>query len=353
MGLSASQARFLGLTARKTNVEYEGQQINQQRTALGNQTANYYNQMLGMSVPVPPAIDSFTKTVYTFNDGALSNSITSMIAQDSGIYNVSYLREWVDDFSVVSAASSVVTFAPADPDTNKDDAVATDFRIGSEQLATLGDDTDRTGAYWESLTAEEQAQLIEEEQAYEQLLDTKYGDSDWAVRYTQNTTTGAYVPQFYKVDDLRDAMYDADTSNTQSHIPAFTPGSEKKTEEIKNVSSRVEQDSTGRLINITLYPDYVDADNPGEGVSYALTTNTIADQEKYNDAMNQYEYEKYQYDQTINEINAKIAIIQSQDKNLELRLKQLDTEQNAIQTEMDAVTKVIQKNVETTFKTFG
>ena len=27
MGMAASQARFLGLTARKTNVEYEGQQI--------------------------------------------------------------------------------------------------------------------------------------------------------------------------------------------------------------------------------------------------------------------------------------------------------------------------------------
>ena len=37
MGLAATQARYLGLTARKTNVEFEGQQINQQRTALANQ----------------------------------------------------------------------------------------------------------------------------------------------------------------------------------------------------------------------------------------------------------------------------------------------------------------------------
>ena len=34
MGLAASQARFLGLTARKSGVEYQGQQIKQQRTAL-------------------------------------------------------------------------------------------------------------------------------------------------------------------------------------------------------------------------------------------------------------------------------------------------------------------------------
>ncbi len=69
--------------------------------------------------------------------------------------------------------------------------------------------------------------------------------------------------------------------------------------------------------------------------------------------MNQYEYDKYEYDQSIQNINAKIEIIQSEDKNLELRLKQLDTEQAAIQTEMDAVQKVIEKNTESTFKTFG
>ena len=64
MGMAASQARFLGLTARKTNVEYEGQQINQQRTALSNETASYYTDLLGMSVPVPPSIEDYTKTVY-------------------------------------------------------------------------------------------------------------------------------------------------------------------------------------------------------------------------------------------------------------------------------------------------
>ena len=91
MGMAASQARFLGLTARKTNVEYEGQQINQQRTTLSNQSANYYNQLLGMQVPVPPSVADYTKTVYTFQDGALTNSISSMIAQSDGKYLISYV----------------------------------------------------------------------------------------------------------------------------------------------------------------------------------------------------------------------------------------------------------------------
>ena len=46
-------------------------------------------------------------------------------------------------------------------------------------------------------------------------------------------------------------------------------------------------------------------------------------------------------------------MIQQQDRTLELRLKQLDTEQNALKTELEAVKKVIENNVETTFKTFA
>ena len=56
---------------------------------------------------------------------------------------------------------------------------------------------------------------------------------------------------------------------------------------------------------------------------------------------------------TINDINAQTEIIQQQDRTLELRLKQLDTEQNALNTELEAVKKVIETNVEATFKTFA
>ena len=111
MGMAASQARFLGLTARKSNVEYEGQQINQQRTTLANQSANYYNDLLGMSVPTPPSVDSYTKTVYTFNDGALTNTITALMYDsqaNDGTYKVSYLSQYEDDFAPVAASTSVV-----------------------------------------------------------------------------------------------------------------------------------------------------------------------------------------------------------------------------------------------------
>ncbi len=392
MGMAASQARFLGLTARKNNVEFEGQQINQQRTTLSNQSANYYNNLLGMAVPVPPSVDDYTKTVYTFEDGALTNQITAMMSQPNGDYTISYLRQWTDDFSVVSANTSIVN-------SNADKTV---FKVGAVSLREMSKDNDFTytikntpdaatgttayynpkdkkyyanknftgnpintdgktiefnikDEYLQDLSPDQRAQLKNEETAYIDLLKNKYGsDSEYMVRYIKNTTTGEYEPNFYKKTDLTGANYD-DNGNSLSNINCYKIGSETKSEEVKALKGcRVEKDSSGRYINIKI-PAYDANGNPdiNKGVTYALTTSTTTDQAAYEDAMNQYEYEKYEYDQAIQEINAKIEIVQSQDKNLELRLKQLDTEQKAISTEIDAVSQVIQKNTESSFKTFG
>ena len=77
MGMAASQARYLGLAARKTNCEYQGQQINQARTALANQSAELWNQMLGLSVPTVPDQTNYTRTQYSFTDG--QNSMKFLI----------------------------------------------------------------------------------------------------------------------------------------------------------------------------------------------------------------------------------------------------------------------------------
>ena len=172
------------------------------------------------------------------------------------------------------------------------------------------------------------------------------GNDNWLVKYTKNESTGAYVPTFYNESVLAGATYDT-TNTSVSYIGAYTKGSAPVSEEIKGVTAFMEQDATGRYINITM------EDASGNLTTYSLTTSTVTDDDAYNDAMNQYEYDKAQYDQDIQEINAKIEIIQTEDKDLEIRLKQLDTEQDAISNEMDAVTKVIEKNVESSFKTFG
>jgi hypothetical protein len=346
MGMAASQARFLGLTARKTNTEYEGQQVNQQRTMLANKSANYYNDLLGMTVPTPPSVEDYTKTTYTFNDGALENTINSMIAQSNGLFLVSYTRTWVNDNAVVGTSSSIVTRRGTQGNYS--------YAVGAKEMRTLGVMPSAAfiekDPYLSQLTADELSNLMDEEKLYETMLNTKYGESkEWEVIYRQDTTTEAWVPTFYSLDQLEkdSTLYDRRTGASQSFIPAYTTGQEKEKDEVKGAPARLEKDSSGRYINITLI------ESDGKEVTYSLTTNTTTDQAAYNSALNQYEYNKAQYDKSVQDINSKIEIIQAEDRSLELRLKQLDTEQKAIQTEMEAVTKVIEKNTQDTFKTFS
>lgn len=53
------------------------------------------------------------------------------------------------------------------------------------------------------------------------------------------------------------------------------------------------------------------------------------------------------------EYNRKMESLERIDKKFDTQIQQLATEQKAIETEMDSVKKVIDKNIEETFKTFG
>ena len=69
MGMSATQARYLNLIAQQSDLEFQGQQINESRTTLSEQTNNLYSQLQNLSVPTPPHTSDFTTIQYS---GALS-----------------------------------------------------------------------------------------------------------------------------------------------------------------------------------------------------------------------------------------------------------------------------------------
>src|SRR5574344_885510 len=113
MGMSASQARLLSLTARQSNLEFEGQQINQQRTNLSSQSANYYNSLLSMTVPTPPSTDDYTKIKYTFTIGGNAATIAQVLPNngtDAGTYSATYTTSLsaigIQDNSAYKGASS-------------------------------------------------------------------------------------------------------------------------------------------------------------------------------------------------------------------------------------------------------
>ena len=231
MGMAASQARFLSLTARKNNVEYEGQQINQQRTTLSNESSNYYSQLCNLVVPTPPSTEDYTKTTYTFVDGSETNTINSLVAKQNGLYILNYTQAYETE-SVVSNGS-VVTTKKVDEDGNET------FYVGSTKLrainpdATIDDEAIKSDPYLSTLETAEVQDILTMEKTYLTLLTEKYGDQGWYVRYQKNSSTGSYDPVFYNKQQVDNADYSDKTSASLSGIKSYVYGTTTETREIK------------------------------------------------------------------------------------------------------------------------
>ena len=435
MGLSASQARLLSLTARQSNLEFEGQQINQQRTNLSNQSANYYNSLLTMTVPTPPSTDDYTTIKYSFVIGGNDATIAQVLPQDNkGNYLVEYtttlasigVQENTAYKITASANASSTKTGKAELVNNPNEAYNADLqyyvqtfreddehgeytalnnnsdRYSDDRVAAgdvtfydkFGNQVDKTAALDNGKLKDEYTALVKKESdeigystvsvqladraSYQNALDkgekvTKFQEntsdntygSDNVVTYSaSNDTTFSTVASEYKeafinadLDINEYYQYKSSTgirfakkedveksaNNSTLSITTFAVASMNKSQKTQLSGVQIEFDTTGRISSMT----------DAEGNTYTMTASTETDDNAYEDAYNQYTYDQYVYDQKQNEINAHIEILQAQDKNLELRLSQLNTEHSAIQTEMEAVNKVISKNIDTSFKTFS
>ncbi len=574
MGMAASQARYLALVARKSNCEYEGQQINQARTVLSNQSANLFNQMLGLSVPVPPSTQDYTKMQYSFTDGVNEYTIDNwnQLAKPEEDYNYvvtthSYVdiytgaqrklpdpqvqfssgqtatvdeienamrlltqrqAEWDDAnaalaeireeaanlynyensnmYTRISASSyntedNAYTVTYNIPTLNNigrptyQDSTGTRYYLGDDgnYYSDDGNDTKYTGTetLQAVLTPQEAIftgynKLSEDDQTTVQssiqaLIDLGALEEDVAIDYADVYYNAADGTIAFR-SDLR-TLYGGTSGGSQTILPAYVVGDEATEGTIQNITSNytaqiaaatetlnsaisayqeaeryyesldrptyvgnceldliVEptsdqmaelrqiitdmraqgiDDSISACFNeqgeyiggiysfkmngTTYYTTFADLSSSyasGDGinnidhqnklnyynasyvstkqeetkkalletdgngrftsvrfeddsVTYTLNMETITDDNAYKDAMNEYYYASAQYDKMVQDINAKTSLIQQEDQQLELRLKQLDTEQNALSTEIDAVSKVVKDNVEDSFKTFG
>lgn len=434
MGMAASQARYLALTARKTNTEWEGQQINQARTALANQSANLFNQLLALEVPNAPKTTDYTEIQYSYTDGENESVIESWEQLSSADPNYNYVvnRYYYADIYTGSkkllenpqvqtkGELSINDFKDQNPtvtyNANDNTYTITTADGESKTYSAIGDytqDKKLENALRDFETAKGMAQadgvlttdgvygyqdangtwhfFLEDEIAEPKDYSTVYvpsyvGNSkltkltelteDQAAELAQilkdcsNSAVSEYLSfdndgnliyngegiytfdlqgktYFTTEKDLYNSMqtqYEYDKPIDIQEKLAYYNATYVKTKIEETSNALLETDGNGRFTSVKFDDD---------SVVYSLNVETVTDEDAYQDAMNEYMYKKEQYEKTIADINAQTSIIQQEDRTLELRLKQLDTEQNALATEMDAVKKVIKDNVEKTFKTFS
>ena len=322
MGMAASQARYLGITARKTNVEFEGQQVNQQRTALANESAGLFRRLLSLEVPTAPSQSDYYTDQYTYNDPSSSDgtstitSITENAGSDPKTYTV-----------VVNSKETIAQY-----NASKDKSVSVIGSQGSYKIMLEnGNQFDLAGPI--NGISESDAQKFNEagSVSYNEAGDVYY-------RYTDSASNTTYY-----INATKTGFNPADTSSQVVDLFSKMPTTQDVSKTIDNATLGT---TSGGIYNSIYWTD-------SEGThSYSLTQSQKYDEQAYNDAMAQYSYDKSVYEKEIADINAKTEQLQETDRTLELRLKQLDTEQEALQTELDSVKKVIDKNVENVFKTF-
>lgn len=434
MGMAASQARYLALTARKTNTEWEGQQINQARTALANQSANLFNQLLNLEVPNAPKTTDYTELQYSFTDGENESVLSSWEQLSTSDPNYNYIvkhyyyadvytgskkllenpqvqtkgeltiEDFMDQDPVVTynANDNTYTITTADGQSRTYSAISdqnmdTKLENALTDLSTAIDmaqadgvlNTDGVYGYQDSngtwhffleddvaepkdystvyvpsfvgnskltelteLTEDQAAELAQvlRDCADSSISDYLSFDADGNLVYNGE---GIYTfdmqgkTYFTTEKDLYNSMQTQNDYekpiDVQEKLAYYNATYvQKKIEETNH--ALLETDGNGRFTSVKFDDD---------SVVYSLNVESVTDEDAYQDAMNEYNYKIQEYEKTIADINARTSIIQQEDRTLELRLKQLDTEQNALATEMDAVKKVIQDNVESTFKTFS
>ncbi len=242
MGLSASQARFLQLTARQSNVEYQAQQISFERLQLANKmtdAANLYQDRT-----------SNRKYTFTYRNGegtqtvdlTYKNYLNFMNKQQEG------LKSSQEKYYLVSSSGQKIVVTNQE---EMDKMIADDSSLSEKNFMIVGEDLQNTDSFRNALES------------------------------------GTYFFATLNKDDDGNVSFE--------------------TSSIENLG--------GGAIS-----DVYDVADDKEAQS---------------------------------EYDATMAKIQKLDKSLEMELDRLETERNAIQTEIDSVSKVISNNIETSFKTFS
>ena len=299
MGLAASQGRYLCLTARNSDLVYEGQQISQQRLALTNETqevADKYNEAMNNKIMQANTADGVTQ------------QLTYDILTSQNPYSGLGMRLVDVNGNVVIPGEYIEVSSKAQKEaTDGEESLSENYN--SPKKYTSKDDFIQK--YFSDVTEDDLTEL--RSMSLNDLCNyynEQNPDSEWNVVYKDKTSSELVGEGEHVVKDANcmDPLYLQEMLTTgQWLLQQANPNEESGWDNMTWQGSS--------LISEVYY--------------------TV------DDAAAEAEYE------------AAMTKIQKQDKLLELRLEQVQTQQSSVEKEMESVKQIIDKNIEDSFKTFA
>ncbi len=451
MGMAASQARLLSITARLTNNENSGQSISYSKQRLADQTqqiTNEYNEALNTTkltvltgfngsdaTYTDISYDTMTNKqmaantkqyVVTDTKGRIlvTEDIANAYKQSAGNYNqfLAKLGYSQSDMTVQNIASLSAT--------DKQDAAQKIHEAWDKYFASVGiecSDDEHKGIYddgtytfkWNNvLDTNDKGEYLDKDGKVITADEAKTkgyssvgsGYASWAVLGDDGKPTGEYNPINYEgtTDESRE-LYDYAMAITESFMrteknlkaegksaemnEVFDPkkytlnldaGNKADLNYYKNIFSKMQSSGYFTYTNTPATakddPEHYKYASVGTGTAgnvqkSPLKDNTVFEAalrdgslrlEYYSTTSKSFKTTTISEDNCIQEVsderaiaraeskyNQDMADLENQDKKLDLELKKLDTEHSALQTEYDSVKNVVDKNVESSFKTFG
>lgn len=295
MGLAASQGRYLCLTARMNDLIFEGQQISQQRLNLAKET-----QQIADEYSKATNNKKMVANVY-LGDNKPTTQVDltySLITTPSSEYGLGY--RIVDKFGAVVIPS---TDQHLEIETENDDGT-----ISTEKVYNKNNFIEK---YFSDLSLEEKSKL----QNFS-MYDLK---EEYAKR-NPDSTIKMNLKSSYPTSILKenDSLCIDEYVTDKDYLQNMLATGEYTLQRIEDPETKKWADFEWQASNdiIEIYD----------------TSDDAAAESKYESAMKE---------------------LEKRDKLLELRLEQVQTEEKAVEKELESVKNVINKNIENSFKTFA
>ncbi len=290
MGLAASQGRYLCLTARMSDLVYEGQQISQQRLALARETqtvAEDYTKAL-----------SNTKMEYRLQDGTRQQLNYDVITDPNPDTGLCMRIVDVNGNIVVPSQSSSINASYKDADGNDvNEVFSSAEEFVNKVLKNDASISDNDIAKYSKMSLNELVQKFKNENITISFNEDKYS--------------------YLKSESNQHYLFDENCKNPEYLQQMLTSG-----EWLLQQATPLKDEGWDNFL--------------WQGSTAISEVNDTSD-----DAAAEAKYE------------AATIELQRKDKMLELRLEQVQTEENAVEKELDSVKEIIDKNVESSFKTFA